>query len=151
MNLYGFAGGDPVNFADPFGLTPDWAKLLTALYAAASNWAFPGREAQSNFMQAIEHADVIETVAEKSEQLTRGMKVLVKPVAAGGKPNLLKGAAEVGLSSATARGIAAATGEVLGGILMIAIPETANSVCASTPKCPSREVRRASPSPDGKP
>ena len=23
MNLYGFAGGDPVNFADPFGLCPD--------------------------------------------------------------------------------------------------------------------------------
>jgi hypothetical protein len=23
MNLYGFAGGDPVNFSDPFGLCPD--------------------------------------------------------------------------------------------------------------------------------
>jgi RHS repeat-associated protein len=24
MNLYGFAGGDPVNFSDPFGLCPQW-------------------------------------------------------------------------------------------------------------------------------
>lgn len=24
MNLYGFAGGDPVNFSDPFGLCPEW-------------------------------------------------------------------------------------------------------------------------------
>jgi hypothetical protein len=24
MNLYGFADGDPVNFSDPFGLTPYW-------------------------------------------------------------------------------------------------------------------------------
>jgi hypothetical protein len=23
LNLYGFAGGDPVNFSDPFGLSPD--------------------------------------------------------------------------------------------------------------------------------
>ena len=23
MNLYGFAGGDPVNFSDPFGLCPE--------------------------------------------------------------------------------------------------------------------------------
>ena len=26
LNLYGFAGGDPVNFSDPFGLCPDEAK-----------------------------------------------------------------------------------------------------------------------------
>jgi len=26
MNLYGFAGGDPVNFSDPFGLCPDPSK-----------------------------------------------------------------------------------------------------------------------------
>jgi hypothetical protein len=27
MNLYGYAGGDPVNVSDPFGLTPDWTTL----------------------------------------------------------------------------------------------------------------------------
>jgi hypothetical protein len=27
MNLYGFAGGDPVNFTDPFGLYPDCTTL----------------------------------------------------------------------------------------------------------------------------
>ena len=27
MNLYGFAGGDPLNFSDPFGLSPDDCRL----------------------------------------------------------------------------------------------------------------------------
>lgn len=27
LNLYGFAGGDPVNFSDPFGLYPDCTTL----------------------------------------------------------------------------------------------------------------------------
>src|SRR5437879_13865885 len=27
LNLYGFAGGDPVNFSDPFGLKPDTVKF----------------------------------------------------------------------------------------------------------------------------
>ncbi|MBL8998758.1 MAG: RHS repeat-associated core domain-containing protein [Gemmatimonadetes bacterium] len=34
LNLYGFAGGDPVNFSDPFGLCPDpedgWCRLFEA-------------------------------------------------------------------------------------------------------------------------
>ena len=30
MNLYGFAGGDPVNFSDPFGLWPEWVKNFAA-------------------------------------------------------------------------------------------------------------------------
>jgi RHS repeat-associated protein len=28
LNLYGYAGGDPVNFSDPFGLWPDWNNLM---------------------------------------------------------------------------------------------------------------------------
>jgi RHS repeat-associated protein len=35
MNLYGFAGGDPVNFQDPFGLTPDCLVLPCPVVAAA--------------------------------------------------------------------------------------------------------------------
>jgi len=27
LNLYGFAGGDPINFSDPFGLSP-WGKII---------------------------------------------------------------------------------------------------------------------------
>ncbi len=30
-NVYGFAGGDPVNYSDPYGLTPWWKKALLAL------------------------------------------------------------------------------------------------------------------------
>lgn len=28
LNLYGFAGGDPVNFSDPYGLSPDTVKVM---------------------------------------------------------------------------------------------------------------------------
>lgn len=35
MNLYGFAGGDPVNFSDPFGLCTPWPECLTQ---GAANW-----------------------------------------------------------------------------------------------------------------
>ena len=36
MNLYGFAGGDPLNFSDPFGLWPD---LIGGQMAVAQNAA----------------------------------------------------------------------------------------------------------------
>ena len=36
MNLYGFAGGDPINFSDPFGLTP--APLVAAGAFVVRNW-----------------------------------------------------------------------------------------------------------------
>lgn len=36
MNLYGFAGGDPVNYADPFGLCPDGDPECEGLVAAYS-------------------------------------------------------------------------------------------------------------------
>ena len=41
LNVYGFAGGDPVNFADPFGLCPGlpkcgfWGNLLAGVQAGA--------------------------------------------------------------------------------------------------------------------
>ncbi|HEX9483410.1 MAG TPA: RHS repeat-associated core domain-containing protein, partial [Gemmatimonadaceae bacterium] len=36
MNLYGFAGGDPVNFSDPFGLWPDCTTLPCPLIAGGA-------------------------------------------------------------------------------------------------------------------
>jgi len=43
INLYGFAGGDPVNFSDPFGLAPECKKgricvIMRIATKAASSW-----------------------------------------------------------------------------------------------------------------
>ncbi|HEX9743506.1 MAG TPA: RHS repeat-associated core domain-containing protein, partial [Nitrospiraceae bacterium] len=43
LNLYGFAGGDPINFSDPFGLCPECKLLLAAAGAsAAADTPLPG-------------------------------------------------------------------------------------------------------------
>lgn len=39
MNLYGFAGGDPVNFSDPFGLCPEWVDGKPCNLNAAAGFA----------------------------------------------------------------------------------------------------------------
>jgi hypothetical protein len=36
LNLYGYAGGDPVNFNDPFGLSPDTLKVDASAEAAVA-------------------------------------------------------------------------------------------------------------------
>jgi RHS repeat-associated protein len=36
LNLYGFAGGDPVNFTDPFGLCPEWLDEIPCVDVIAS-------------------------------------------------------------------------------------------------------------------
>ena len=43
MNLYGFAGGDPINFSDPFGLNPcmGGAAFVTAGAAALADGPLP--------------------------------------------------------------------------------------------------------------
>ena len=44
LNLYGFAGGDPVNFADPFGLCPDGTRVcdfITGVAAGVRTWQRP--------------------------------------------------------------------------------------------------------------
>ena len=45
INLYGFAGGDPVNFSDPFGLCPwhDVACLEDEMWAASGGTGVTGR------------------------------------------------------------------------------------------------------------
>jgi RHS repeat-associated protein len=43
-NLYGFAGGDPVNFADPFGLCPAW---MSSNYDADCDYDRDGRNSGS--------------------------------------------------------------------------------------------------------
>ena len=39
MNLYGFGGGDPVNFSDPFGLCPEWVDGKPCNLNAAASFA----------------------------------------------------------------------------------------------------------------
>jgi peptidoglycan LD-endopeptidase LytH len=34
--LYGYAGGDPINFSDPFGLTPFWENAVIALNSVSN-------------------------------------------------------------------------------------------------------------------
>lgn len=39
INLYGYAGGDPVNFSDPFGLCPEWVDGKPCNLNAAASFA----------------------------------------------------------------------------------------------------------------
>jgi RHS repeat-associated protein len=39
MNLYGFAGGDPVNYSDPFGLCPQWLDGTPCTLQDGANFA----------------------------------------------------------------------------------------------------------------
>ena len=38
LNLYGFAGGYPINFSDPFGLCPEWQLAFLLSYYRAIRW-----------------------------------------------------------------------------------------------------------------
>lgn len=54
MNLYGFAGGDPVNFSDPFGLCPNpLAGGLASLQCLAEDFLAGGRMALANARDAF--------------------------------------------------------------------------------------------------
>jgi len=45
VNLYGFAGGDPINFSDPMGLCPEPASCVLALAGGAANLALSSANA----------------------------------------------------------------------------------------------------------
>jgi len=87
LNLYGFANGDPVNYSDPFGLwPPDWGKLVTGLMTLVGNYFGDLHLRESTALVALEEAEVLQTAAEKADELTEGMQVLRKAVPAGGAP-----------------------------------------------------------------
>ena len=51
MNLYGFAGGDPVNFSDPFGLCPPWPSCLARIGSASARFGRAIQGVASNYAQ----------------------------------------------------------------------------------------------------
>jgi RHS repeat-associated protein len=59
LNLYGFASGDPVNFADPFGLCPFWKGEGDDcdLVQLAANWA--ARNGNTKFLNVIAGAGAL--------------------------------------------------------------------------------------------
>src|SRR5262249_44554328 len=88
LNLYGFAGGDPVNYSDPFGLWPwpDWGKLVTGVMTLVGNYIGDIHLRASTAIVALEEAEILQTAAEKADELTEGMGALRKAVPAGGPP-----------------------------------------------------------------
>jgi RHS repeat-associated protein len=86
LNLYGFAEGDPVNYGDPFGLWPDWGKVVTGLMAIVGNYFGHLRVGESQMLVELGSAEVLRTEAEKADEFAEGTQKLRKAVAAGGKP-----------------------------------------------------------------
>jgi hypothetical protein len=82
MNLYGFAGGDPVNFSDPFGLCPPNNRDLTdcELVQKAANWA--ARNGHTGTLNAIAGVDaVLSAIGETTSMESGGIG---GPATAGG-------------------------------------------------------------------
>src|SRR5690606_11836945 len=64
MNLYGFAGSDPINFSDPFGLCPPIEECIAALQngtdAISSGWNKYSEWKRGNREWMAENAPAIE-------------------------------------------------------------------------------------------
>jgi hypothetical protein len=139
MNLYGFAAGFPINNEDPFGLKPNWLNVVSGILAMIGNWASPNDNSiVAPFREAAKDAEIVQTVTERSKGLTRGMKVLIEPVATGGTtPAVVSGGtkalgAKIAPKLLTAG--AAAGSEIGGAVLGILLTPTENkslpaSVC----------------------
>ena len=59
MNLYGFAGGDPVNHSDPFGLCPGEiasGKICIAFFISAPTTLFGVLKGDNRGFQSLSHA-----------------------------------------------------------------------------------------------
>ena len=93
MNLYGFAGGDPVNFSDPFGLCPDKDDPACTT----------GQQIMGNIRAGVDRA--IAAVGDFGNSLAAGLKSLAKEAAIEGGIALATGGAGSGIRL-TARGAA---------------------------------------------
>ncbi len=72
MNLYGFAGGDPVNFSDPFGLCPPQDRDIAScdLIQKAANWA--ARNGHTGTLNTIAGVDAVATALTRTTSLEDG-------------------------------------------------------------------------------
>ena len=70
MNLYGFAGGDPVNFSDPFGLCPI-PKPGENCVQEGINWVY-GKTHSEGLLNALAGVDAILTGIGETTSLEGG-------------------------------------------------------------------------------
>jgi len=104
LNLYGFAGGDPVNYSDPFGLCPvcDIADIGFFAYSAGKAIMDPSRENLTNaaldavgLLPVIPSAGLVRRIADIRASGLKDAHHIIQDAAAEGLP---------GYSSSAARG-----------------------------------------------
>jgi RHS repeat-associated protein len=121
LNAYGFAGGDPVNFGDPFGLCPAWLEELPYGYGAIVCAAWEKQEAEKE-----KKAEAAETEEEAGDSKKGGICGLTLPTLPGGEA--AEEATEFWASMSIAAGKVGATdlqgsSEVMGHLAALWTPE----------------------------
>jgi RHS repeat-associated protein len=134
MNLYGFAGGDPVNFSDPFGTTEcKDLKLLAAVGCLLG--IYSGRPHQVPLQNVVQEAGIDATQQigaleemtkldpkDVEEAVKLGGKAVKKVAGAGGGKAIRRTAATVARSATADAGTAVGTAEAAESASIIGIP-----------------------------
>jgi RHS repeat-associated protein len=151
-NTYAYAGGDPVNYSDPFGLWPSWASARTAILAirfaagVATNTSQDLMHATTEAQKAV--AEAVKGLSEIEERLEYDTEKAIQGIAENTrslKEPIWTGAKRAPKNLAGKAG--AVAGEVGGAVIGILLfPTEANSVCSSTPRCLNKtSVQRVEP------
>jgi len=72
MNLYGFGGGDPVNFSDPFGLCPPQSRDLTDCQFVQKSADWAARNGHTGLLNAIAGVDAVLTAIGETTSMESG-------------------------------------------------------------------------------
>lgn len=132
LNAYGFAGGDPVNYDDPFGLTPWWtaaavaARILASTSVAANTaegyLAAGGSAVAKALRSAIERTDIKdigpEDLESQSGKVLKSSEGVGKELSRAGA----RGAADVATESAP---------EAIEGVSSLTVGVTAIAISAA--------------------